>query len=89
MLYFFGLGFMMPQTMAAALTPFPDRAGAASSLMGFIQMTSASVVGVLMAAALNDTAWPLVIVMGIASVASFVVFHKTAAARPVGTRSFH
>ena len=31
-LYFAGLGLAMPQAMAAALTPFPDRAGTAASL---------------------------------------------------------
>jgi DHA1 family bicyclomycin/chloramphenicol resistance-like MFS transporter len=89
MIYFLGMGFMMPQTMAAALTPFPERAGAASSLMGFLQMTSASVIGVLMAAALGDTAWPLVTVTCLAGIGGFAVFHLTASARPVGTRSFH
>jgi DHA1 family bicyclomycin/chloramphenicol resistance-like MFS transporter len=89
MLYFFGMGFMLPQTMAAGLTPFPDRAGAASSLMGFVQMTSAAIVGVLMASALDNTAWPLVIVMALAGVGAFTVFHLTAAVRPARTRSFH
>ena len=34
-IYLTGLGLVLPQTMAGALTPFPDRAGTASSLMGF------------------------------------------------------
>jgi DHA1 family bicyclomycin/chloramphenicol resistance-like MFS transporter len=89
MLYFLGMGFTLPQTMAASLTPFPERAGAASSLMGFIQMTSASGVGAIMGASFGATAWPLVTVMALAGVCVFSVFHLTASARPAGTRRFH
>jgi DHA1 family bicyclomycin/chloramphenicol resistance-like MFS transporter len=35
----------MPQTMAGALSPNPQCAGAASSLFGFLQMTIAALVG--------------------------------------------
>jgi MFS transporter, DHA1 family, multidrug resistance protein len=37
-LYAFGIAFVMPAMMTAAMAPFPHRAGAASSLMGFLQM---------------------------------------------------
>lgn len=81
MLYYLGSAFMVPQLIACALVPFPERAGAASSLMGFAQMTSASAVGAAMGAALGLTAWPLVSVMGLAAVASFTVFRTTASVR--------
>ena len=41
-IYLAGLGFVLPSAMAGALTPFPDRAGTASSVMGFIQQTGAA-----------------------------------------------
>ncbi|MEI8146985.1 MAG: multidrug effflux MFS transporter, partial [Alphaproteobacteria bacterium] len=44
-IYTGGVGLMMPNSMAGALTPFPDRAGAASSLVGFLQMSFAALVG--------------------------------------------
>lgn len=44
--YMAGVGLTLPQCMAGAITPFPERAGAASSLMGFLQMTSGAAVGV-------------------------------------------
>lgn len=88
MCFFLGMGFMLPQTMAAAMTPFPERAGAASSLMGFVQMASASIVSALMAAAFAGAAWPLVIVMAGSGVGAFAVFHLTAQARPAATRGF-
>ena len=45
-----GMGLAIPQAMAGALTPFPDRAGTAASLMGLVQQTAAAVV----AAAVGD-----------------------------------
>lgn len=45
MVFMLGVGILMPQTMAGALAPNPQCAGAASSLFGFLQMTIAAVVG--------------------------------------------
>ena len=91
MIFFIGVGFLLPQTQAAALTPFPERAGAASSLMGFIQMTSGAIVGTLLGASLGDTAWPLAVVTLLSGALGFIIFHMSADARrdyaPV-TRSF-
>lgn len=58
-LYCCGVGLVMPQAMAAAMQPYPDRAGAASSFLGLIQMTSAAVVGAALGLALGGRAWPL------------------------------
>jgi MFS transporter, DHA1 family, multidrug resistance protein len=44
-LYAMGVGLVLPQTSASAMMPFPDRAGAASSLQGLIQMSFAALVG--------------------------------------------
>lgn len=44
--YAFGMAFIMPATMTAALAPFPHNAGAASAMMGFIQMGSGLVGGI-------------------------------------------
>ena len=65
--YLAGLGLSMPQAMAGALTPFPDRAGTASSLMGFVQQTVAAIVAAVVGAYLGRSAWPVagvVAVMG-------------------------
>jgi len=45
MVFMLGVGILMPQTMAGALAPNAQCAGAASSLFGFLQMTIAAVVG--------------------------------------------
>jgi DHA1 family bicyclomycin/chloramphenicol resistance-like MFS transporter len=57
--YLAGLGMVLPQSIAGALTPFPDRAGAASSLLGFIQQSVAALCGALVGVLLGHSAWPL------------------------------
>ncbi len=47
MLFMVGVGLVMPQSMAGALADYPHMAGSASGLLGFIQMTSACVSGVI------------------------------------------
>ncbi len=43
--YMIGMGMAMPTAMAGAIGPFPHMAGAASALLGFVQMTVAALVG--------------------------------------------
>ena len=45
--FLFGFGIVMPQSMAGALAPNPQCAGSASSLFGFLQMTIAALGGAL------------------------------------------
>lgn len=45
--YAMGLGFVLPQVMAGALTPFPQIAGTASAVLGFLQMSFSAAMGVL------------------------------------------
>ncbi len=84
MIYFLGIGFLLPNTQAAAMTPFPERAGAASSLIGFTQMISAAIVSWIMALTLGASAMPLVVVMAFSGLGSFAVFHSTTRYRGSG-----
>jgi DHA1 family bicyclomycin/chloramphenicol resistance-like MFS transporter len=59
MIYLAGMGLALPQTQAAALTPFPDRAGTASSLLGFAQQTSAAIAAAAIGLYLGSSAWPV------------------------------
>lgn len=52
-LYAFGIAFAMPAMMTAAMAPFPRTAGAASALMGFMQM-GAGLLGGLACALIGD-----------------------------------
>ena len=58
-LYLAGLGMVLPQSIAGAMTPFPERAGAASALLGFVQQSAAALCGVVVGALLGSSAWPL------------------------------
>ena len=49
-LYAFGIAFVMPYMMTAAMEPFPEIAGSASAAMGFIQMGAGFLAGLLAAA---------------------------------------
>jgi MFS transporter, DHA1 family, multidrug resistance protein len=57
--YLAGLGFAMPQAMAGALTPFAQRAGTASSLMGVVQQALAAIVAAAIGGYLGRSAWPM------------------------------
>jgi len=61
MVYLAGLGLVLPLSIAAALQPFPERAGAASSLVGSVQQTIGAIVGAIVGHALGATAWPMII----------------------------
>jgi DHA1 family bicyclomycin/chloramphenicol resistance-like MFS transporter len=57
--YLAGLGMVLPQSIAGAMTPFPGHAGAASSLLGFVQQSAAAMCGALVGWLLGANAWPL------------------------------
>jgi MFS transporter, DHA1 family, multidrug resistance protein len=63
MLYAGGVGLVLPAANAGAMMPFPERAGAASSLQGLLQGCFAAAVAVGMARLLSDhpIAMPVVI----------------------------
>ncbi len=64
-LYLAGLGLSMPQAMAGALTPFPERAGTAASLLGAAQQTAAAIVAAVVGDYLGRSAWPVAGVVAI------------------------
>jgi DHA1 family bicyclomycin/chloramphenicol resistance-like MFS transporter len=80
-LYLVGMGMTLAQAQAGALLPFPDRAGAASSLLGFTTQTSSAVVGAILGHALGTTAWPLAIAMLLAGGLSLLLWTLTRNAR--------
>jgi MFS transporter, DHA1 family, multidrug resistance protein len=58
-IYLAGMGLAMPQTMASALMPFADRAGTASSLMGFSQQSCGAIAAAAIGLYLGHSAWPV------------------------------
>ena len=82
-LFTVGMGMTLAQAQAGALLPFPDRAGAASSLLGFVTQTSSAVVGAILGHTLGLTAWPLAIAMLLAGALSLLLW-KLSAGRTAG-----
>jgi DHA1 family bicyclomycin/chloramphenicol resistance-like MFS transporter len=80
-IYLAGLGMTMPQAMAGALHPFPERAGAASSLVGCSQQTAAALMGAMVGHALGTSAWPLVLSMAAMGCATLALWLATRGVR--------
>jgi DHA1 family bicyclomycin/chloramphenicol resistance-like MFS transporter len=76
--YAFGIAFVMPAISTAALAPFPHMAGAASSMLGFLQM-GAGLVGGLIAAAMGAPVIALATIipgMAVLAILSWVVWRR-------------
>jgi DHA1 family bicyclomycin/chloramphenicol resistance-like MFS transporter len=80
-LYLIGMGMTLAQAQAGALLPYPDRAGAASSLLGFVTQTSSAVVGAILGHTLGLSAWPLAIAVVLAGGLSLLLWVLSRAAR--------
>jgi DHA1 family bicyclomycin/chloramphenicol resistance-like MFS transporter len=76
-----GLGMVLPQSIAGAMQPFPERAGAASSLFGFVQQSAAALCGALVVWLLASSAWPLAGAMAAMGCATLVLWALTRGVR--------
>jgi DHA1 family bicyclomycin/chloramphenicol resistance-like MFS transporter len=72
-LFLFGTAIIVPNAMAAALTPFPQAAGSATSLIGAIGFASGALISTLLGAAFDGTARPMTTLAAIAGVAAFML----------------
>jgi DHA1 family bicyclomycin/chloramphenicol resistance-like MFS transporter len=81
MVYMIGVGLALPQSQAAALMPFPDRAGTASSLMGIGQMSVAALVGIGVGMTHGGTALPLALIVAANGIGALLVFLASRRAR--------
>jgi DHA1 family bicyclomycin/chloramphenicol resistance-like MFS transporter len=77
MIFFIGIGLVLPQALASAMTPVPERAGAASSLAGFMQMVFASAAGAIVGAFVGGSALPLVTASALSGVLALALFMLT------------
>jgi DHA1 family bicyclomycin/chloramphenicol resistance-like MFS transporter len=84
-IYAFGIAFVMPYMMTAAMAPFPHIAGTASAMMGFIQMGSGLLGGAL-AAVVGVPALALGTIIpsfGLVCILSYVWYRRTVRLRPL------
>ena len=70
----FGNGITLPNAQAAAINEFPEYAGTASGLTGFLQMAVSSVAAQAVALVFNGTVYPLLGLMLAASIISLLIF---------------
>jgi DHA1 family bicyclomycin/chloramphenicol resistance-like MFS transporter len=85
--YLAGLGMVLPQSIAGAMTPFPERAGAASALFGFIQQSVAAICGAVVGALLSDSAWPVAGAVAFMGIATLLLWLSTRGIRARATAS--
>ncbi len=75
----FGLSILYPSSAQGAVSVFPNRAGAASSLNGFLHMFIASGMVLFTGALFNGTQWPLIFIVllnGFMTFFSLILFIK-------------
>ena len=76
--YFVGLAILLAQSTAAALMPFPQQAGTASSLIGFVQQVAGATMGTLVGATLGKaTAVPMALFIAGAGAGTLVLWVLT------------
>ncbi len=78
MVLLFGTALIAPNAMAAALTPFPQSAGSASSLIGAIGFTAGAIISAALGAAFDGTARPMAAVAALAGIGALVFERRLA-----------
>ncbi len=71
-LLLFGTALIVPNATAAALTPFPGSAGAASSIIGAIGFTAGALISTALGAAYDGTARPMASAAALAGIGAFL-----------------
>jgi DHA1 family bicyclomycin/chloramphenicol resistance-like MFS transporter len=73
-LFLAGMGLVFPNAMAGALGPFPRAAGAASALLGFLQMSAAAASSVIAGSLVHTTQLPMALSITAVSATAFLAF---------------
>jgi DHA1 family bicyclomycin/chloramphenicol resistance-like MFS transporter len=75
------LGFTFPNSTAAAMAPFGDRAGTASALLGTLQFTVAAITSAVVGHLYNGTAVPMAAVIAACGCSSLLLFRVLISSR--------
>lgn len=81
--FMFAFALILPQAMAGALTPFPQIAGSASSLIGLCQYGLSAILGTAVAALFDGSALPMAAAIGVMAVLAALAY--AALVRPART----
>ena len=82
LVFLFGTALIVPNATAAALSPFPGSAGAASSLIGAVGFTVGALLSMALGIAFDGTARPMTSVAGVAGAAAFVLHRVLVHGKP-------
>ncbi len=69
-----GIGFTLPAAIAGAIGPYPKMAGAASALVGFLQLGISAAVGVGVGQILDGTTRPMMTAIAVVSIIGLASF---------------
>ena len=69
-----GMGIVLPNGIAGALAPFPQTAGAASALLGFVQMTVSGAASMVVGLFAQHSQLPMAAVIAVTAAAAFAAF---------------
>ena len=75
--FFAGVGLTLPQAIAGALAPFPDLAGTASALLGFVQMAFGATAGAYVGHAVATGPMPLAVTIAAMGGLTVLAFFST------------
>ncbi len=74
LVFMIGVGLVLPNSIAGAIGPFPRAAGAASALLGFVQMTVAAAIGIAVAALYDSSSVPMTATIAAVAVGVLLAF---------------
>ncbi|MBI2316238.1 MAG: MFS transporter [Betaproteobacteria bacterium] len=72
--FFFAANFVFPHATAGALSPYPRISGAASSLLGFVQLASGAAASYVLGAIYDGTQRPMATAFGLAGTAALLAY---------------
>ncbi len=76
MIMMLGVGMLFPNALAGALMPFPEKAGTAAALLGFLQMLISGAVSAVVAILPEVTLFPVAIVLLVMSLFAYTIFFR-------------
>ena len=79
--YMFAFSFIVPSGQAAAMSIFPDIAGAASSMIGFVQLSLSALTGLLVGHFADGTQVPMTVAIGVVSLCPIPIYLAAVRAR--------
>ena len=74
--YWFGGGFLAPNTAAGVMMSHPKAAGAAAAVLGFVQMCAAAAVASVQGLVYDGTVFPLVGMQLLLGLATWIIWNR-------------